>query len=124
MGQALTCCPPLAISIESGVSYDSTSSSLDRPSATHRLHSRFETAHADCCWLQTILSSSLSIGNHSAAQTGSHSALGDWARPDVLDCPAVFLAAKSARFSPTAHRVFPRAWYNSLDTPCRLFGLH
>src|SRR5215510_16377034 len=122
MEQALTCCLLLAISIEFGVSYDSTSSSFGRSSSTRPLPSSVESGHADYYWLQTILSSSLSIGNHSSAQTRSHSSLGDLARPGVLGCPSVFLLARSARSAPTDHLELPRAWYNSCDTPGRLFG--
>src|SRR5512142_442294 len=97
-----TCCPRLASATEYGVSYDSTATSLDKPSSKHRLRSNVESGHADYCWHQTILSSDLSIGSHCATQTGSHSTLGGSARLAALGCPAVFQAAGSAQSSSTA----------------------
>jgi hypothetical protein len=34
----------------------------------------------------------------------------------------VFPLARAPRSPSTVHRAFPRAWYNSCDTPGRLFG--
>src|SRR6185503_1209866 len=122
MEQVPTCCPPLATSIECGVFYDSTSPSLDRPSSTTRLHSRFENARAGCYWHRTIPSSSLSIGSHSAARTGSHSPLVGSAGQVVPHYLSVSRVAEPVQSFPRVHPASPTAWYNSFDTPCRLFG--
>src|ERR1043165_136236 len=115
------CCPRPAISIEYGVSYDNTSPSLDRSSSTNRFRSRFESARAGCYWHHTIPSSSLSIGSHSATRTGSHSPLGGLATLVVPHCLLASLWAALVRSVPTIHRELPTTWYNSFDTPCRLW---
>ena len=121
MGQKPACCPRLAIAIEYGVSYDSTSSSYDKSSSTHPLRSNIENGHADCCWHQTIPSSSLSTGSHFAVRTRFRLPLFDLAERVVQHYLSSSLAAELARSVPTAHRESTTAWYNSSDTPCRLF---
>src|SRR6185503_914607 len=122
--QRLACCPRLATSIEYGVSYDNTSPSSDRSSSTSPLPAKLESGHANYCWRQTILSSSLSTDSHSAARTGSRSTLAGSAEPVDQSSPPLSRAARSAPSSPTVHWEFPTAWYNSFDTPSRLLGSH
>src|SRR6185295_2836617 len=50
--------------------------------------------------------------------------LGDWATPVAPHYQPVCPAARAVRFFATDHLEAPRAWYNSSDTPGRLFGSH
>src|SRR5215210_7975557 len=108
--QVPSCCPPPAISIEYGVSYDNTSPSCDRSSSTNQPGSRFETACANCCWHHTIPSSSLSTGSHFSRQTRSRSPLVGLAKRVVQHCLSSSRAAELARSVPTAHPDPPTTW--------------
>jgi hypothetical protein len=55
--------------------------------------------------------------------TAASTLAGSTAQVD-LDFPLSFPAAGSVQSSPKVYPALPRAWYNPLDTPCRLFAHH
>ncbi len=117
-------CPPLATSTEYGVSDDSTSPFLDRFSSRCLLLARLESEHAGCCSPQTILSSSLSIGNPCAAQTEFHSTLGGSATPVAQHSRPVFPRATTVRSFPKVRREFPQRGITHWTLLADCFGSH